>query len=113
MTGSFAKSNVFREIERFAPIDNFAVSVVRVFGAERGPADETLEHDGADGPPVAAEGVAFTGEDFGSDVVRCSDCRVGHDATGFAPGVDLAAVADSEVDLIEVYGGAVVSRFRG
>lgn len=81
MTSSFAEYNVFRKVESFAPVDDFAVRIMRVFGAERRPADETLEHDGSNRPPVAGEGVSFAGEDFRCNVVGCSDSRIGHDAT--------------------------------
>lgn len=111
MASGVTEGNVLREIESFAPVDDFAVGVVRVFGAKGRPTDETFEHDCADGPPVAAERVAFSSEDFWSNVIRGSDSRVSHNATRFAPGVDLTAVADSEVYLVEVDGGAVVFWF--
>ncbi len=89
------------------PIDDFAVGVMGVFGAEGGPADEAFEHDCAYGPPVAAEGVACAGEDLGGDVVGGSHGGVGEDTAGFAPSVDLGAVADGEIDLVEGDGLAV------
>lgn len=73
--------DIFRKVKSFAPIDDLAVGVMRVFGAEGRPADETFEHDGSDGPPVTAERIAFAGEDLGCDVVGGSDGGVGHDAT--------------------------------
>lgn len=106
-----AKGDIVGEVESFAPIDNLSVGIVRVFSAERRPADQALKHDGANGPPVAAERVAFAGKDLRSDVVRRSDCRVCHNAARFTPCVDLIAVADCEVDLIDVDGMAVVFGF--
>ena len=82
------------------PVDDFAVGVVGVFGAEGGPADEAFEHDCSHGPPITAEGVATAGEDLGCDVIWGSHRGVGEDAAGFAPSVDLGAVADCEVDLV-------------
>lgn len=108
MTGGITKSNVFREVEVFAPVDDFAIGVVRVFGAEGRPTDETLEHDCANGPPVTAECIAFPGEDFRGDVIRGSDGRVCHDASRFAPSIDLAAIANCKINLVEVDGNAVV-----
>lgn len=81
MTGSFAEYNVFRKVESFTPIDDLSVRIMRVFGAERRPANETFEHDGSDRPPVAGEGVSFAGKDFRCNVVGGSDSRVSHDAT--------------------------------
>lgn len=83
------------------PIDDLAVGVVGLFGTERWPADQTLEHDGANRPPVTAEGITCAGEDLWGNVVRGANCRVSEDAAGFAPGVDLGTVAYSQVDLVE------------
>ena len=111
MTSSIAESNVFREIERFTPIDYLAIGIMRVLGAEGRPANETLEHNGSNGPPVAAERIAFAGEDLRSNVVGCADCGIGHDTSRFAPGVDLAAVADSKIDLIKIDRVTIISWF--
>ena len=83
------------------PIDNLAVCVMGIFGAEGGPADQTFEHDGTDRPPVTSEGVASTRKNLRGNVVRSAYGRVRKDTTGFAPGIDLSAVADSKVDLVE------------
>lgn len=73
-----------------------------VLGTEGGPADQAFEHDSSDGPPIAGKGVAFATEDFGSNIVRRSNGRVGKGATvRFTPGVDLASIADREIDLIQ------------
>lgn len=113
MASCLAQGNVVGEIKGFAPVDDFAVRIMRVFGAEGGPTDQAFEHDGAYRPPIAAVCVAFAREDLGCDVVGCSDRRVCHDATRFAPGVDLVAVADGEVDLIDIDGVAVIFGFGG
>ena len=39
MTGGVTQGNILREVESLTPVDNLAVGVVRIFGAERGPAD--------------------------------------------------------------------------
>ena len=81
ITGSISQRNVLRKVERLAPIDDLTICVVRIFGTERGPADQTLEHDGSNRPPVTAECVAFAGEDLGRNVIGRSNGRVGHDST--------------------------------
>lgn len=105
--GAAAELDVVREVERLAPVDDLFVRLSAILCTERGPADQTFEHDGAHTPPVAAEGVALPAEDFGGDVVRGADGGISHHAAGFAPHVDLRAVADGEVDLIETDGVAV------
>ena len=62
------------EVEVARPVDDFAVGVVRLFGAEGWPAYEAFEHDCPDAPPVASEIVAFTAEDLWGDVIWCPDC---------------------------------------
>jgi len=89
------------------PVNNLAVSISVQLGAERRPSDEALEHDCADTPPVAAVVVAATAEDLGRDVVGRSYSRVGKLAARFAPSVDLIAVADCQLDLIDGYGVAI------
>lgn len=101
MTGCIAQRNIFGEVESLPPIDDLAVSVVRIFGTERRPADQTFKHDGSNGPPVTAECVAFASKNLGCNIIRGSDCGVGHLAARFSPRVDLASIAYSEVDLIE------------
>lgn len=71
-----SKRIVFREIERLLPAYNLAIGIVGVFGAEWRPTDETLKHNGAHGPPIAAERVALAGKDFGGYVIRCPNSRV-------------------------------------
>ena len=81
MTGSIAERNIFGEVESLTPIDDLAVSVVGIFGAERWPADQTFEHDGPDRPPVTAECVPFTGENLRCNVIGSSDCGICHLST--------------------------------
>jgi len=105
--GAAAELDVIGEVERLAPVDGLLVRLSAILGTEGGPADQAFKHDGAHAPPVAAERVALPAEDLRSDVVRSADGGVGHHAAGFAPHVDLRAVADGEVDLVETYGVAV------
>lgn len=80
-----------------------------LFGAERRPADQAFEHDGTNGPPIAAEVVSLAAEDFWRDVVGCTDSGVGKLTTGFPPCVDLCSVADCQLDLVHVHRVAVVA----
>lgn len=107
--GLGAKLLVGREVEVAGPVDDLAVGVVRLLSAERRPADEALEHDGTDGPPIAAVVVTLSAEDLGSDIVGCTDGGVRQLTTGLAPAVDLCTVADRELDLIDGNRVAVVA----
>jgi hypothetical protein len=91
------------------PVDNLAVCVVGLFGAEWGPADKTLEHDGSDRPPIAAIVVTLAAEDFRSNVVGGTNCRVGQLTSRLPPCVDLGTVADGELNLVHVHGVSVVT----
>lgn len=98
---------VGRKVQVSGPVDNLAVCVVRLLGAERRPANKTLEHDGAHTPPIAAVVVALAAEDFGSNVVRGTDGRVSELAARLAPGVDLVAVTHRQLNLVKRDGLAV------
>lgn len=55
-------------------------------------------------------------EDFGGDVVGRADGGVGHETARLAPGVDLVAVGDGEVDCVDhhrVAGAGLVGLFGG
>lgn len=90
-----------REVQVSGPIDNLPVSVMGLLGTEWRPADQTLKHDGTNTPPIATVVIALTGEDFRGNVIRSSDSGVGKLTTRFAPSVDLIAVADSQLDLVD------------
>lgn len=107
--GLGTKLLVGREVEVAGPVYDLAVGVVRLLSAERRPADKALEHDGTDGPPIAAVVVTLSTEDLGSDVVGCTDSGVRQLTTGLAPAVDLCTVADRELDLIDGDRVAVVA----
>lgn len=48
MFGHSADLDIVGEVEGLLPADNLPVDVLPVFCAERRPADETFEHDGAE-----------------------------------------------------------------
>ena len=96
-----AETDIVGEVEGVAPVNNFAIRIVGVLCTKRRPTDEAFEHDSPNGPPVAAESIALAVENFGSDVIWGPDRGVGHNTTRFAPGVDLATVADCEIDLVQ------------
>lgn len=95
------------EVKVSRPVDDFPVGVVGLLGAERRPTDQALEHDSTDTPPIASKVVALAGEDFRCNVVRSTDSRVGELTARLAPCVDLVAVADSELNLVNTHRLAV------
>ena len=104
--------DVRREVEGVTPVDDLAVSVVRIVGAEGRPADETLEHDCSQTPPITLEAISLAAEDLRCDVVGRTDGGVGHDSTRLSPCVDLRAVADRQIDLVERDGVAILGFVR-
>lgn len=100
---------VRREAEVALPVNDLAVGVVRFLSAEWRPADQALEHDGAHTPPVASLVIASPTEDFGSDVVWRAHSRVRKLAPRLTPGVDLVAVGDSQLDLVNADRVAVLA----
>ena len=97
-----------REIQIPAPVHNLPIRIMRLLGAERRPSNQALEHDRTHAPPVAPEVVPLAAENLRSDVVRRADCGVSELAPGLAPGVDLVAVGDGELDGVEADGVAVL-----
>lgn len=92
MLGFTRQSKFLREVKTLPPVHNLTVGIGSVFSAEWRPSNETLEHNGTDRPPIAQVGVPLTIEDFGSNVVWCSDGRVCHGTARLPPGVDLPTV---------------------
>lgn len=87
------------------PIDNLAVGVVGLLGAEWWPSDQTLKHDGANAPPITAKVVSLSAEDLRRNVIRRAHGGICQLSSRFAPCVHLSAVRDGELDLVE--GNAV------
>lgn len=104
---------VWWEVQVPAPVDNLAIRVRWLLCAEWRPADETLKHDGAHGPPITSVIVAFARKDFGRNVVGCADSAVCELTARFSPGVDLVAIANSKLDLIDADGIAVLCHGLG
>ena len=63
------------DVEGLLPVDDFLAGGLRVVREEGGVADDHLEKDDADAPPVDCLGVALLREHLGRDVVRGADCR--------------------------------------
>jgi hypothetical protein len=103
--GILAQLLVWWEVQVARPVDDLAVGLVVVLGAERGPADQALEHDGSDTPPITSEIVALAGKDLGGDVIWSTDSGVCQLSTGLSPSVDLVAVGYGKLDLVD--GNAV------
>lgn len=91
------------------PVDNLTVCVMWLLGAERWPSDKTLEHDCAHGPPITTIVVTLTTENLGRDVVGSTHSGVSELTTGLPPCVDLCAVADCQLNLIEVHRSSIIS----
>lgn len=68
-----AECYVIREVKSLSPVHDLAVGVVAILGAEWGPSNKTLEHDGTKRPPIAVKGVSMASENLGGDVVGSSD----------------------------------------
>lgn len=97
------------EMKMARPVDNLPVRIMGFLGAERRPSDQTLEHDGAQAPPVAAEVVALSAEDLWRNVVWGTDCGVCKLTTRLSPGIDELSIADGQLDLVEVDGIPIVT----
>lgn len=100
MLGFTRESKFLREVKTLPPVHNLTVGVGSVLSAEWWPSNETLEHNGTNRPPVTQVGVPLAVEDFGSNVVWCSDGRVRHGTARLSPGVDLSTVRHGQVDCI-------------
>jgi hypothetical protein len=100
---------VRREVQMPWPVHNLAVGVMRFIGTERRPANEAFKHDGTNGPPIAAIVVALAAEDFRGNVIRSTDRGVCELTTRFTPGIDLLAVANGQLNLVQVHRIPVVT----
>ncbi len=56
-----------------APVDDLPIGVMRVVCTEGRPADETLEHDCSQAPPIAVKTVALAAKDLRCNIVRRAD----------------------------------------
>ena len=107
--GFGAELDVVGEVERLSPVDNLAIRVVAVFGAEGRPADQALKHDGTERPPIAVERIAMTSEDFRRNIIRGAHGRICHQSSRTSPVVNLGPIANSQADLIDGNRVAVVA----
>ena len=107
--GIGAQLLVRREMQMPRPVDDLPIRIMRLLCAERRPSNQALKHDGPQTPPITPKVVALAGKDLRRNVIRCTDSRVRKLATRLAPRVDLLAVRDGELDLVEVDGLAVVA----
>lgn len=98
-----------RKVQIPLPIYDLPVCIVRLLCAERRPADQTLEHDRAYTPPIAPEIVTLSTKNLRRDVVGRAHCRVGELTPRLAPSVDLVAIGDGELDLVDRDGIAVLA----
>jgi len=91
------------------PIDDLTIRIMRLLGAERRPSNQAFKHNRSHTPPIASEIITLPTKDFGSDVIGRTHRRVGELSTRFTPGIDLRAVADCQLDLVEVHRTAVAA----
>ena len=77
------------------------------------PANEAFEHDGANRPPVTAEGVTTPGKYLWSYIIWGAHRRIGKFSARFAPSVDLLVIAHGQIDLVEGDGIAVLLLLLG
>lgn len=76
MLGLWAQLLIWWEVKMAWPVDNLAVSIVGLLGTERWPANQTLEHDCTNAPPVTTEIVSFAAENLGGNVVWRADSGI-------------------------------------
>jgi hypothetical protein len=84
------------------PVDDLSIRIMSILSTERRPADLTFKHDGTQAPPIAVLSLTMTAEDFGGNVVRSANSRVGHKSTRLSPVIDNTSVTNSEIDLIKI-----------
>jgi len=65
--------DIVRDDEVMWPVDDLLVRLVRGLRTEGRIPNETLEHDGAQGPPIALVSISFLQENLGGDVIRRPD----------------------------------------
>lgn len=104
--------NIIWEVQALPPVHNLAIRVVAVFGAERRPADQALEHDCSQAPPIAVETVPMAREDLGRDIIGCANRRVRHQSPAPSPVVNLCAIRNRQVDLVDGNGRTVAGLVR-
>ena len=112
MFGTVGELDIIWEVQGVAPVDDLLIRLPAVFSAEGGPSNQAFEHNSTEAPPITAEGVALPLEDFRRDVIWRTDRGVSHDTTRFTPHVNLRAVADGQVDLVERDGVAITALGR-
>lgn len=96
-----AKRLVGRELQKVTPVHNLPIHILVVLTAEGWPTNQTFEHDRANGPPIACIVVSVAREYLGRNVVGRADGGIGKLSTRLAPSVDLAPVADCQLNLIK------------
>lgn len=69
--------HVVGERQPFIPPEDLLVRIARVLRAERWVADQTLEHDRAQRPPITFVPVTFLHEYLGSNVIWSTDSGIG------------------------------------
>jgi hypothetical protein len=79
-----------------------------IFSAEWRPSNLTFKHDRTQTPPITVLAVAMTTEDFRGNIIGSTDSGIRHDSPRLSPVINDTPVTYSKVDLIEVYGIAML-----
>ena len=89
------------ELQVAAPVYDLPIRDVRLFRTERRPSNQALKHNCPDTPPIAAKIVTFATENFGGDIIGGSNSGVSELTPRFTPSVDLIAIRNGQLDLID------------
>jgi len=92
-----AKMYIVWKEKVFLPIDDLLVCVMSILRAEWWVSDKTFEHDGAERPPITLLAVALKEEDFGGNIIRCSNSRKSQLSTVRLPCCDLFAAGHGQM----------------
>lgn len=98
--GITRENQLIREIQALSPVDDLPVGVGSVLRTEWRPSNQTFEHNSTNRPPIAKVGVSLAVENFRRNIIRSSNGRVCHSATGLSPSVDLSTVGYRQVNRI-------------
>ena len=74
--GLSTQSNILRKPKLILPINNFPIRIMRILRTERRISNQTFKHDGSQRPPITFLTITLLEENFRSDVIRCTNCRI-------------------------------------
>lgn len=74
LLGDLCRSNMFREWHVIS--ENIGECRIAILALERGSPEQHLVYQDAQGPPINGTGVSIAFDDFGCNVLFCTDKRV-------------------------------------